>query len=166
MQALQLANGSGKFVTPTIPGFLEAAEQADWDNAKNMAATMLNMPGDSSWPIVSATYILVPRNPKDPARIQSVLQDPHTLTIGYDATRGEPRRGTEAHGGPIDLSGNTASMKGAGDCIDCGLCVAGCPQGIDIRMGFQLECISCARCIDACHSVMGQHTRAHWHMQG
>jgi len=88
------------------------------------------------------------------ARIQSVLQDPHTLTIGYDATRGEPRRGTEAHGGPIDLSGNTASMKGAGDCIDCGLCVAVCPQGIDIRMGFQLECIACARCIDACHSVM------------
>ncbi len=74
MQALQLANGSGKFVTPTVPGFLQAAEQADWDNAKNMAATMLNMPGDNSWPIVSATYILVPRNPKDPARTQSVLK--------------------------------------------------------------------------------------------
>jgi hypothetical protein len=74
MQALQLANGSGKFVTPTVPGFLQAAEQADWDNAKNMAATMLNMPGNNSWPIVSATYILVPRNPKDPARTQSVLK--------------------------------------------------------------------------------------------
>ena len=74
MQALQLANGSGKFVTPTVPGFLEAAEQADWDNAKNMAATMLNMPGDNSWPIVSATYILVPRNPKTPAQTQRVLK--------------------------------------------------------------------------------------------
>jgi len=88
------------------------------------------------------------------ARIQSVLQDPHTLSIGYDAKRGEPRRGTDERGGPIDLSGHTAQVKGAGDCIDCGLCVAVCPQGIDIRMGFQLECISCARCIDACHSVM------------
>jgi polyferredoxin len=31
-----------------------------------------------------------------------------------------------------------------------------CPQGIDIRDGFQLECIQCARCIDACESVMSK----------
>ena len=29
-----------------------------------------------------------------------------------------------------------------------------CPQGIDIRNGFQLECIACARCVDACDGVM------------
>ncbi len=74
MQALQLANGSGKFVSPTVPGFTEAAAQADWANAKNMAANMLNMPGDNAWPIVSATYILVPRNPRNPATTQSVLK--------------------------------------------------------------------------------------------
>ena len=29
-----------------------------------------------------------------------------------------------------------------------------CPQGIDIRDGQQLECITCALCIDACNAVM------------
>ncbi len=74
MQALMLANKDGKFVSPSIPAFLAAASHADWANAKNMAATMQNMPGETSWPIVSSTYILVPRNPKDPVRTQRVLQ--------------------------------------------------------------------------------------------
>jgi phosphate transport system substrate-binding protein len=74
MQALQLANKDGKFVTPTVPAFVEAAAHADWDKAENMAAPMLNMPGEKSWPIVSATYILVPRNAKDPSRVQRVLK--------------------------------------------------------------------------------------------
>jgi polyferredoxin len=29
-----------------------------------------------------------------------------------------------------------------------------CPTGIDIRMGSQLECIGCTRCIDACDATM------------
>ena len=74
MQALMLANKDGKFVSPSIPAFLAAASHADWANAKNMAATMQNMPGETSWPIVSSTYILVPRDPKDPVRTQRVLQ--------------------------------------------------------------------------------------------
>lgn len=74
MQALMLANGSGKFVSPTVPGFMEAAAQADWANAKNMAADMLNMPGETSWPIVSATYVLVPRNTTNPEATRRVLQ--------------------------------------------------------------------------------------------
>jgi polyferredoxin len=34
--------------------------------------------------------------------------------------------------------------------------VAVCPTGIDIRNGFQLECIGCAACIDACDSVLSK----------
>ncbi len=41
-----------------------------------------------------------------------------------------------------------------GDCVDCNACVAVCPTGIDIRNGQQLECITCALCIDACDNVM------------
>jgi polyferredoxin len=33
-------------------------------------------------------------------------------------------------------------------------CVNVCPTGIDIRNGPQLECITCALCIDACNEVM------------
>ena len=46
--------------------------------------------------------------------------------------------------------------EGYGDCIDCMACVNVCPMGIDIRDGQQLECITCALCIDACDDVMAR----------
>jgi polyferredoxin len=39
-------------------------------------------------------------------------------------------------------------------CIDCRACVRACPMDIDIRAGYQIECINCARCLDACRRVM------------
>lgn len=66
-------------------------------------------------------------------RLQSVLTDEHTLTIGYDTARG--------------------------DCIDCLRCVRVCPTGIDIRQGLQMECIGCAACVDACDEVMDRLAR-------
>lgn len=76
-------------------------------------------------------------------RLQGVLMDKNTLVVAYNDVRGEPR-------GKLDKSAN--SLKG--DCVDCGLCVAVCPTGIDIRKGTQLECINCTACIDACDEVM------------
>jgi cytochrome c oxidase accessory protein FixG len=73
------------------------------------------------------------------ARFQGALTDDESLVISYDEPRGEPR-------------GKAARERGG--CIDCNKCVAVCPQGIDIRDGFQLECIACGRCVDACESVM------------
>ncbi len=73
-------------------------------------------------------------------RLQSVLTDDHTMVIGYDGKRGEPR-------------GKLGTPQ-AGACIDCNRCVQVCPTGIDIRQGLQLECIGCAACIDACDEVM------------
>jgi NAD-dependent dihydropyrimidine dehydrogenase PreA subunit len=39
-------------------------------------------------------------------------------------------------------------------CLRCDACVRSCPMEIDIREGFQIECINCGRCIDACRGVM------------
>ena len=78
------------------------------------------------------------------ARFQGVMFDPDTLVITYDPERGEPR-------GPRKKNAETS---GLGDCVDCGLCVAVCPTGIDIRKGIQYECIGCGACIDACDPVM------------
>jgi phosphate transport system substrate-binding protein len=72
--ALQMENGSGNFVNPSVPGFMEAAAQADWANATGLAADMLNTRGEISWPITSATYVLVPKNPRDPAATQRVFR--------------------------------------------------------------------------------------------
>lgn len=75
-------------------------------------------------------------------RLQSVLTDSNSLIIGYDQLRGEPR--------------GKKSNPEAGDCVDCGRCVAVCPTGIDIRNGLQLDCIGCAACVDACDEIMGK----------
>jgi cytochrome c oxidase accessory protein FixG len=39
-------------------------------------------------------------------------------------------------------------------CLRCSACVRCCPMDIDVREGFQIECINCGRCIDACRNVM------------
>ncbi|MDX2421274.1 MAG: cytochrome c oxidase accessory protein CcoG [Amphritea sp.] len=76
------------------------------------------------------------------ARFQSVMFDRDTLTVSYDAQRGEPR------------ANHRTSSDNSGDCVDCGICVQVCPTGIDIRDGLQAACIDCAACIDACDTVM------------
>lgn len=80
------------------------------------------------------------------ARFQSVMIDQNTPVVSYDSRRGEPRG--------QDRKSATKEERKHGDCIDCQLCVRVCPTGIDIRNGLQLECIMCARCIDACNMVM------------
>ncbi len=80
------------------------------------------------------------------ARFQSAMFDKDTLTITYDAERGEPRGSRPRSADPRVLN--------KGDCIDCGLCVQVCPTGIDIRKGLQYECIGCAACVDVCNGVM------------
>jgi cytochrome c oxidase accessory protein FixG len=76
-------------------------------------------------------------------RFQAAMLDEQTITVTYDALRGEPR-GHRRH---------NAEAK-AGDCVDCFACVHVCPTGIDIRDGSQLECINCGLCVDACNHVM------------
>jgi cytochrome c oxidase accessory protein FixG len=41
-------------------------------------------------------------------------------------------------------------------CIKCNSCVRVCPMQIDIRDGYQVECINCGRCLDACRRVMNK----------
>ena len=79
-------------------------------------------------------------------RIQAAMLDEESLTVTYNDWRGEPRQAGKKKA--------AAAGVVAGDCVDCNACVAVCPQGIDIRDGQQLECITCALCIDACDGVM------------
>ena len=81
-------------------------------------------------------------------RIQAAMLDENSLTVTYNDWRGEPR---SRHAKKMRKQG-----KSVGDCVDCNACVAVCPMGIDIRDGQQLECITCALCIDACDTVMNK----------
>ena len=80
------------------------------------------------------------------ARIQGVMTDEHTILPTYNFRRGEPRQKLK--------QGNEKTGDISGDCIDCNLCYAVCPTGIDIRHGQQEGCITCGLCIDACNSIM------------
>ncbi len=83
------------------------------------------------------------------ARFQAVMFDQDTLTVSYDAERGEGRGPR-----PRKMDEQTRKEKNIGDCVDCNLCVLVCPTGIDIRNGLQYECIDCGKCIDACNDTM------------
>ena len=79
-------------------------------------------------------------------RIQAAMLDEDSLVVTYNDWRGEPRSAGTKKAAALGLE--------VGDCVDCNACVAVCPVGIDIRNGQQLECITCALCIDACDNVM------------
>jgi cytochrome c oxidase accessory protein FixG len=78
------------------------------------------------------------------ARLQGVMYDQDTMLPAYDAERGEPRGRLKK--GQVD--------ENKGSCVDCKVCVAVCPTGVDIRQGQQEGCITCGMCIDACDSIM------------
>jgi len=82
------------------------------------------------------------------ARIQSTMIDKDTELPTFDSGRGEPR-------GKLHAKHNAQH----GDCIDCKLCVAVCPTGVDIREGMSEGCITCGMCIDACDSIMDKVNR-------
>lgn len=78
------------------------------------------------------------------SRFQAAMFDEHSLLVAYESWRGEPRA----------LWRKGQGFDGRGHCIDCNMCVASCPTGVDIRDGSQLGCIGCALCIDACDAQM------------
>ena len=79
------------------------------------------------------------------------MYDQDTVLPSYDAERGEPRGKVKK--GQLDAD--------KGSCIDCNVCVAVCPTGIDIRKGQQEGCITCGICIDACDSIMEKTHQPH-----
>jgi phosphate transport system substrate-binding protein len=60
-----MRNADGKFVAPTMAAFEAAAASADWTKVQNFAIDLNDQPGAESWPIESATFVLLPTDPKD-----------------------------------------------------------------------------------------------------
>lgn len=69
----KLANAAGKFIVATPASFVAAASQADWAHASNGVTNMLSLPGAGTWPIVSASYVLVPEKPTNAQQTGQVL---------------------------------------------------------------------------------------------
>ncbi len=74
MTYTKLKNKAGKFVAPAINTFQSAAANADWQNAKGFYMVLTDQPGDQSWPIVGASYILIYKAMPDAAKAQTMLK--------------------------------------------------------------------------------------------
>ncbi|ABD05487.1 Periplasmic phosphate binding protein [Rhodopseudomonas palustris HaA2] len=69
-----LVNSAGKAVQPTIAAFQAAAANADWAKAKGYYLILTNQPGETSWPITAATFILMHKEPTDKAASAEALK--------------------------------------------------------------------------------------------
>jgi len=69
-----LKNKAGNFVTPNIESFQAATANADWQKAPGYYLVLNDQPGDKSWPITGATYILMYKQQADAAKAQAMLK--------------------------------------------------------------------------------------------
>src|ERR1700749_2569862 len=70
----KMLNKAGKTVAPTAEAFQAAAANADWSSQPGFGVILANQPGDQSWPMTAATWILVYKQPSDPAATGEALK--------------------------------------------------------------------------------------------
>ena len=71
---MALQNKDGKFVRPDDKTFAAAAAGVDWFSVPGMGVSMVNAAGADSWPISTASFILMYKNPDDKAQSAEVLK--------------------------------------------------------------------------------------------
>ena len=74
MAHVLLKNKAGKFVAPTIETFQSAAANADWTNAPGFYMVLTDQPGDETWPITGASFILLYKNQQNAETAQAMLK--------------------------------------------------------------------------------------------
>lgn len=62
---MSLQNKDGKFVRPDDKTFAAAAAGADWFSVPGMGLSIVNQPGADSWPISTASFIVMYKQPAD-----------------------------------------------------------------------------------------------------
>lgn len=74
MNFLQLQNADGKYVSPDDKTFAAAAAGADWFSVPGMGVSMVNAKGPDSWPVSTASFILMYKQPGDKAASGEALK--------------------------------------------------------------------------------------------
>ena len=69
----KLINAAGKTVEPSMKSFSSAAAKADWNSVPGFGVILTNQPGDETWPITAATFILMYSDPKDTAASKEAI---------------------------------------------------------------------------------------------
>jgi phosphate transport system substrate-binding protein len=74
MGYVMLQNRAGKFVAPNSEAFAAAAANANWKKAPGFYLVLTDQPGVKSWPITGASFVIVYKQPDNPARLLEVLK--------------------------------------------------------------------------------------------
>jgi phosphate transport system substrate-binding protein len=70
----KVINKDGKAVIPNAAAFQAAAAGADWEKSDSFYVILTDQPGANSWPIAGATFILMYKQPSDPAAAKEALK--------------------------------------------------------------------------------------------
>jgi phosphate transport system substrate-binding protein len=70
----KMINSAGKTVSPDSESFQAAAANANWNSVPGFGVILSNQPGDKSWPMTAATFILIHKQPQDPAAAGGALK--------------------------------------------------------------------------------------------
>jgi phosphate transport system substrate-binding protein len=71
---MQLQNRSGRWVSPDDTTFAAAADGADWFSVPGMGLSIVNQANPNAWPVSSASFIIMYKNPKDKAQSVDVIK--------------------------------------------------------------------------------------------
>ena len=74
MAYTDMINSAGRKVVPDAETFQAAAANADWARAPGYHLVLTNQPGEKSWPITGASFILVYAAPPTPADTAAALK--------------------------------------------------------------------------------------------
>jgi phosphate transport system substrate-binding protein len=74
MNFLQLQNKSGKFISPDDLTFAAAADGADWFSVPGMGLSIVDQKNPNAWPVSSASFIIMYKDPSDKKSSQEVLK--------------------------------------------------------------------------------------------
>ncbi len=69
-----MINRAGKEVSPTVEAFQAAAANAEWEKSPGFYVILTDQPGDQSWPLTAATFILMYKKPVDLAASNDALK--------------------------------------------------------------------------------------------
>ena len=74
MTFMQLQNKNGKYVSPDDLTFAAAAAGADWFSVPGMGVSIVDQRGDNVWPVSTASFIIMYKDPADKKASQDVLK--------------------------------------------------------------------------------------------
>lgn len=71
---VKMRNHDGAFVSPNQRSFAAAAVKAQWSAANGYNQSLTDQPGQDSWPLVTATYVVMSRTPMEANGTEEALK--------------------------------------------------------------------------------------------